>query len=404
VRRILRSLYAVGADRAIATSQIDYASHALIARKAASEGIVLLKNENLLPLDKALKKILVIGGHADIGVLSGAGSSQVVPHVGTAGIVPVGGPGDLGVLSRQLIVASSPLKALQAAYPPLSVDYDSGYDIDIAAESASKAQVVIVFATRWQLEGWDAGSMTLPQGQNELIAAVAKANPNTIVVLESGNAVSMPWLPNVKAVVEAWYPGEQGGLAIADVLTGAVNPSGHLPVTFPVSEKQNPRPRVTGLGGVDRTPITVEYMEGSDVGYRWFARQNLRPQFPFGFGLSYTTFEFNGLRLTGGKGAQATFTVKNTGARAGAAVPQLYLTQVAGSSLLRLAGFSRVELAPGESRTVTLPIDSRLLADWNTTAHKWNLRGGSYTFRLAASADDPGMTAQTTLQARMLAP
>jgi beta-glucosidase len=404
VRRVLRSLYAVGADRPLATSEIDYAAHALVARKAATQGIVLLKNDGILPLDKTLKSILVIGGHADLGVISGGGSSQVFPHVGVAAIIPVGGPGPLGVLSRQLIVGSSPLKALQANYSPLIVDYDSGYDVDIAAASAAKAQVAIVFATRWQLEGWDAGSMTLPQGQNELIAAVAKANPNTIVVLESGNAVSMPWLPNVKAVVEAWYPGEQGGLAIADILTGAANPSGHLPVTFPVNEKQNPRPRVAGLGGVDRTPVTVEYQEGSDVGYRWFARQNLKPQFPFGFGLSYTTFEMSGLKLTGGKSAQATFMVKNTGARAGAAVPQLYLTSAAGSSLLRLAGFSRVELAPGESRSVTLPIDNRLLADWNTTAHKWNLRGGSYTFRLAASAEDPGTTAQTTLQARMLAP
>lgn len=404
VRRILRSLYAVGAERPLATSDIDYASHAAVARKAASEGIVLLKNDGILPLDKSLKKILVIGGHADLGVLSGAGSSQVVPHVGTAALVPVGGPGVMGVFAKQLIVASSPLKALQASYSPLIVDYDPGYDVDVAAATAANAEVAIVFATRWQIEGTDAGSMTLPQGQDALISAVARANPNTIVVLETGNPVSMPWLPNVRAVIEAWYPGEQGGLAIADVLTGAVNPSGHLPLTFPVSEQQNPRPAIAGLGAADKTLVTVQYPEGSDVGYRWFAKHNLKPQFPFGFGLSYTKFEMSGLKLTGGKTAQATFVVRNTGDRAGAAVPQLYLTSAAGVPTQRLAGFSRVELAAGESRSVSMPIDSRLLANWNTTAHKWSLRSGSYTFRLAANAADPGTVAQTMLQGRVFGP
>jgi beta-glucosidase len=246
--------------------------------------------------------------------------------------------------------------------------------------------------------------MTLPEGQNELIAKVARANPNTIVVLETGNPVSIPWLNDVKAVVEAWYPGQEGGAAIADVLTGAVNPSGRLPVTFPVNEQQNPRPAIPGLGLPDGAAMSVSYPEGSDVGYRWFAANHVKPLFAFGHGLSYTSFATSALKVTGGAVPTASVSVKNTGTKTGATVAQVYLVSAAGRSVKRLVGFSKLSLAPGESRDVSMTIDPRLLASWDTSKGKWRIDAGAYRFAIGDSADALGEAVETTLKAQWLKP
>lgn len=404
VRRVLRSLYAIGADRPRMESAIDYEAHAKTVRDAAAAGIVLLKNDGALPLAATAKSIVVIGGHADTGVMSGAGSSQVTPYGAPSTLIHVGGSGMMGEFRRQLIMPSSPLKALRASLPASKVDFDSGYDPELAAATAKRADLAIVFATQWQSEGFDAGSMMLPQGQNELIAKVARANPNTIVVLETGNPVSMPWIGEVKAVIEAWYPGQEGGAAIADVLTGAVNPSGRLPITFPVDERQNPRPEIPGLGLPDGSAMSVSYPEGSDVGYRWFASKGIKPLFSFGYGLSYTSFESTDLTVSNPAAPVATLRVKNTGARSGATVAQVYLVSAAGRDLKRLVGFSKVPLAPGESCDVSIKIDPRMLANWDSWRGRWRIAAGKYVFAAGDSADSLGVSSELNLAAQTLKP
>ncbi len=387
-QRILRSIYAVGADAPLEKTAIDYAKHARVARKAAAKGVVLLKNEGILPLSPKTKTILLVGGHADIGVLSGGGSSQVTPVGGAAALIPVGGPGFLASFGKQLYMPSSPLKALQAALPKTDISYDSGYFPDNAAAAAANADIVIVFATQWQVEALDAGSMSLPGGQDDLIARLAAANPNLIIVLETGNPVLMPWLSQAKAVLEAWYPGQEGGAAIADILTGEINPSGRLPITFPADESQLPRPAIPGFRQSDGTDLVVDYLEGSDVGYRWFARQELTPLFPFGYGLSYTAFAHSAFKLTVGDTPTATFRIANTGRRRGEDTPQIYLTAINGRPVKRLAAFARADLAAGKSATITVEIEPRILAEW--TDGEWRIEGGEYEFTLASSAADAG--------------
>lgn len=401
VRRILRSMYAVGADAPLAETPIGYAAHARAVRDVAVSGIVLLKNEgDILPLARTAKSIAVIGGHADIGVLSGGGSSQVTP-AGPVVQFPLGGRGLMANWAKPLYMPSSPLKALQASLPDTKIEFDSGYVPEAAAAFAKQAEVAIIFATQWQSEGAD-GSLTLPEGQDALIEAVAAANPNTIVVLETGNPVKMPWLAKVKAVVAAWYPGQEGGDAIADVLTGAVNPGGRLPISFPVDESQLAHPDIPGIGLPEGSPATIDYGEGADVGYRWYAARGMKPLFAFGHGLSYTSFAYSGLTLKGGAKPVATLTVTNTGKRAGIDVPQLYLTAMPGKPAERLIGFSRVELAPGQSRTVTMALDPRLLANW--TNGGWTIDAGWYEFQLGRSATDFAVGAKLKIAAQRMKP
>jgi len=401
VRRVLRSLYAAGADAEAPAGGADMAAHAAQALKVAEAGIVLLKNDgDVLPLVKSARSIAVIGGHADRGVLSGAGSSQVTPE-GEITIIPVGGTGMMSSWARMLYMPSSPLTALREALPDAKVDYDSGYVLDNAAAFAAKADVAIVFATQWNSEGFD-GSLALPEGQDELIARIAAANPNTIVVLETGNPVKMPWLDKVRGVVEAWYPGQEGGKAIANVLTGAVNPGGRLPITFPADESQLPNPVIPGAGEPEGSAGTASYPEGSDVGYRWYAARGLKPLFPFGHGLSYTGFSYSDLRLDGQGEPKVSVTVTNAGKRAGSDVPQVYLTARGGAKSQRLVGFERVELQPGESRTVTMSIDPRLLADW--TGKGWTVKAGEYSFAVGHSATDLVLTGAMKLPRLALRP
>jgi len=402
-RRILRSMFAVGLfDTPARQGQpVDYPAGAKVSRTTAEQGIVLLKNDRgLLPLAKGARKIVVVGGYADTGVLSGGGSAQVITGTGNAAAVPVGGEGPLAAFASQVYHPSSPLKAIKAKLGKETlVRFSDGRYPSEAAALAKDADLAIIFVTQWMMESIDAGDLSLPSGQDGLVAAVAAANPNTIVVLETGGPVLMPWLGQVGAVVEAWYPGVKGGEAIADVLFGDVNPSGRLPITFPASLDQLPNRQVAGFGYVgpsftDPPEVVAEktkgfdapHPQGSDIGYRWYARKGFKPLFPFGHGLSYARFAYGALKVVGGDTVTASFDVTNTGDRPGADVPQVYLTARSGAPELRLLGWSRVELRPGEIKRVTVTADRRLLADFDVKARGWRIDAGTYEVAVGASA------------------
>jgi beta-glucosidase len=417
-QRILRSMLTVGviAHPPVKTP-IDFDADAEVARKAAEQGIVLLVNRgDILPLSKTATSIAVIGGHADVGVISGGGSSQVAPPDGPAAVVPMGGDSALDQMLRRVVYhPSSPLKAIRAADPAAQVRFYDGAYPAAAAKLAASSDIAVVFVTQWMAEGNDAPDLSLPQGQDELIAAVAAVNPHTVVVLETGGPVLMPWRDKVAAVVEAWYPGARGGEAIAGVLFGDVNPSGRLPITFPASLDQLPRPEIPGWGrmtsGFETASQTsakgfgVDYnIEGSDVGYRWYARQGLTPLFPFGYGLSYTQFSHDGLEVVGGDTVSVSFSVTNTGGREGIDTPQVYLRSGPQGARERLLGFSRVDLKPRETRRVTLTVDPRLLADWDVDAHNWHLDAGDYKVAVGQSAANATLAQTVSIQGRRLAP
>jgi beta-glucosidase len=415
-RRILYAIYAGGLDKNPVKpgGTIDKKANLDVAEEVAKQGIVLLRNRgNALPLVASAKRIAVIGGYADTGVLSGAGSSQVHMDGGAAATVSLGGTGLFaGLISEQYHRSTAPLAAIKTKAPGAEVTYRNGnYVIDAVAQ-ARKADVVIVFANQWQSEGLDQPDLSLPRGQDALISAVTEANPNTIVVLQTGSAVAMPWLDKTAAVIEAWYPGGRGGEAIASVLFGETNPSGRLPITFPASLADLPRPVLDGSDTVEpdfqgragsNLKVEADYdIEGSDLGYRWNARTGKKALFPFGYGLSYTSFAHSGLIVSAGKTITASFIVKNTGAKAGADVPQLYLVLANGQNKLRLAAFDKVSLAPGASKKVSVVIDPRLLADWSDGG--WTIAGGSYAFALGTSAEALGPTKAVNIAARKWGP
>lgn len=418
VRRVLHGMFATGLMDApvVKTAQpIDYAKNAEVAQRAAEAGIVLLRNEKgMLPLAKTAKRIVVIGGHADVGVLSGGGSSQVRSVGGAPVEIPLK-DGPAASFVRRTWHASSPLAAIRKLAPGAKVEFVDGTDPAAAATAAKGADIAIVFATQWTTEAEDVETIALPDGQDALIDVVAAANPRTAVVLNTGGPVLMPWIAKVPAVLAAWYPGQRGGEAVARVLFGEVNPSGRLPITFPASIDQAPRPQVPGYDQVKASPdrgtdaraikpFTVEYREGSDVGYRWYARQGQTPLFPFGHGLSYTSFGYANLTVEGGAQLKVSFDVVNRGKRAGSDVPQLYMTPAQGTRPLRLAGWERVTLRPGETRRVTIVAEPRILADYDTAQPGFHLAGGNYRISVSRDAASPVLTGQVELQERRLAP
>jgi beta-glucosidase len=242
--------------------------------------------------------------------------------------------------------------------------------------------------------------MKLDGNQDALIYAVAAANPRTADVLETNSGVAMPWAERVPAIVEAWYPGRAGGRAIANVLTGRVNPSGHLPVTFYQSDAQLPRPVRPGSSS-EMDEFTLPYSEGAAVGYKWMDAKNLAPLFPFGHGLSYTSFDYGPISAAPGAngGVRVQFTLRNSGRRAGMAVGQVYAASAAGGweAPKRLVGYSKVALAPGASKTVSVDVDPRLLATFDEATHAWRIAPGSYTLTLGASSRDLRSNTSVTL-------
>ncbi|WP_244975526.1 beta-glucosidase family protein [Mycobacterium kubicae] len=401
VQRILRSVFAVGLDRTDPAAAPDMAAHNDVALQIAREGIVLLQNRGVLPLAaESTARIAVIGGYAQRGVPIGFGSAAVVPPGGYAEVIPIGGPGLSGGIRKLQLLPSSPLDALRERLAHAQIEFDPGISPAEAAVAARRADVAIVFAIRVEGEGVDIPDLSLPWGQDAVIAAVAAVNPNTVVVCETGNPVAMPWAEEVNAVVQAWYPGQAGAQAIAEVLTGQVNPSGRLPITFPADLDQTPRPQLPGLGEAFGVPTTIEYLEGADVGYRWFGRHGHRPLFAFGHGLSYTSFDYRDLTVTGGQTVTASFTVVNTGQRRGADVPQVYLTAAPGGPMLRLLGFTRIELEPGQAAQVRIEVDPRLLARYQGRAGCWRIEPGDHTVAVGASAVALKLSATAELAGR----
>jgi beta-glucosidase len=261
-------------------------------------------------------------------------------------------------------------------------------NITQAVALAKNSSTAVVFAMNYEQEGNDLSDIELSGDQNQLIADVAAANPNTVVVLNTGSAVTMPWLSQVKGVLEAWYPGETEGTAIANVLFGDYNPSGHLTVTFPTSLAQAPVTTAAQWPGVNGQ---VQYSEGVDVGYRWYDSQGDTPLFPFGYGLSYTSFSYSNLHISTlpqGGAATVTATVTNTGKSAGADVAQLYVTDPAASGQppRQLEGFARVNLAPGQSQTVSFPVTQQNLQYWNTSSNGWATSTGNYGISVGDSS------------------
>jgi beta-glucosidase len=402
-RRVLRSMFAHGVvDNPVSENgAIDVAAHEGVSQADAEQGIVLLKNEgNLLPLGPDVRKIVLIGGHADKGVLAGSGSSLVYPRGSNAvpGLEPTGWPGPV------MYFPSSPLNAIRALAPNASVTFVDGANPAAAAAAAKAADVAIVFATQWSSESIDV-PMKLDGNQDALIDAVAGANPRTAVVLETNAGVAMPWAARVPAIVEAWYPGTSGGAAIANVLTGRVNPSGHLPVTFYASDAQLPRPIRPGSNS-EMDAFDLPYAEGAAVGYKWVDKNQLQPLFPFGHGLSYTTFHYTGIAAAPAPngGVRVQLSIHNGGNRAGMAVGQVYASPANGGweAPRRLVGFAKVELAPNAAQTVTVDVDPRLLATFDDAAHAWRIAEGSYTFALGSSSRDLHATTTVTLPALSL--
>jgi beta-glucosidase len=409
VRRILRAEFASGIiDFPVRKSVVDVEGGLDISRHIAEESAVLLKNaHSLLPLDRTkVRSIAIIGAYADEGMLSGAGSAQVDPQ---GSFAPQG--------NEHVWFPTSPLKAIAAKAPEVRVRFESGADPAAAAALAKASQVTIVFANQWTIEGKDLPSLSLPDHQNELIEQVAAANPNTIVVLETGTAVTMPWADRVSGILEAWYPGSKGADAVANILFGDVNPSAKLPITFPMSEDDLPHPHLVVPSreeldpvsvmrtGVARPTFSVQYDEGLKVGYKWFDAESKPVLFAFGFGLSYTTFGYSGLKVTpssqtNGSATTINFRVKNTGSRAGAEIAQVYasLPVSAGEPPKRLVGWSRVSLEPGETKEVSVTVDSKLLSIFDEDANSWKLVPGSYSFHVGGSSRNLALAASANLQ------
>jgi len=389
-RRILYAEFLSGiVDDPPQKSVVDAGKGLEVAQRLEERSIVLLKNsQTVLPIvPSKVRSIAVIGGHADIGMISGGGSAQVDPPDGNA-IMPPG----KGATNWQdhIWFPTSPLTALREKLPKTKIDFDCGADLASAASLAKSSDLAIVFAYQWEAEEMDLPSLSLPDHQDALIEQVAAANPRTIVVLETGTAVTMPWLEKVAGVVEAWYAGSSGHRAVANVLVGDVNPTGKLAITFPKSEQDLPRPVIAALPPAGQASnYAVHYDEGPEVGYKWYEAQHKEPLFAFGFGLSYTSYAYSGLSIDS-DAKTVRFTVKNTGSRAGAEIAQVYarLPKGADESYKRLVGWKRVTLAPGESQTVTVAIDTRALETFNEANNRWNFAPGSYEVLVGAASDN----------------
>ncbi len=386
VRRHLRVMEAIGLlDNKFAGGSLNTHEHQVTARRVAEEGIVLLKNDgNVLPLDSTkIHSIAVIGENA-VRLMAHAGGSAQIKSLYE--ITPLAG-------------------IIQRAGPNQNVTFSMGYsqkggsdDMSARAVQAARQADVAIFVaglphTRfYDSEGTDRKDLKLPSGQDELIEKVVAANPRTVVVLIDGGAVEMPWVDRVPAIMQAWYPGMEGGNAIAGVLFGDVNPSGRLPCTFPKRLADSPAHALKAFPGEKGM---VRYTEGIFVGYRWFDEKHIEPLFPFGFGLSYTTFGYSNLKLTGQAGSKDSVSVQcdvtNTGSRSGAEIVQVYVGQ-AHPKLPRppkeLKGFARIYLKPGETGSVSIPLDFGSFAYYDSNQSKWVADEDDFNIEVGSSSRD----------------
>jgi beta-glucosidase len=405
VRRILRAEFSSGLiDYPTQRSVVDVEAGFETARKIEESSAVLLKNsKNVLPLDRGkTKSIAVIGMNADTGMISGGGSAQVDP------------PGRMPTRWQEHVwFPTSPMKAIVAKASGAQVKFDPGKDPAAAASLAKGCDVAIVFAYQWESEGMDLDTLALPDNQNELIAQVAAANPRTIVVVESGTAVTMPWLDKVSGVLEAWYGGSKGADAVANILFGDVNPSAKLPMTFPMNDADVPHPTIIkpAPGGTGNRPsqvtgevkptFSITYEEGLKVGYKWYDAEKKPVLFPFGYGLSYTTYAYSNMKVTpGADGTTVTFSVKNTGKRDGVEIAEVYaaLPAAANEPPKRLVGWSRVALRGGESKDVTVNVSREYLSIYDDAASAWKLVPGEYSFMAGGSSQTLPLTQKTNIQ------
>ncbi len=400
VRRILRVVMRFGFfERPAAIGAIDYDAQAQVARRVAQAGVVLLKNEgNLLPLDSTrFKTIAVIGPYADRATSGGGGSAR---------IAPLDTVSPLGAITRRIGKTATvrflkfvPGSDLARSDPATN---STGLLAD-AVQLAKSCDLAIVFARDFETEGSDRASIELPEEQDQLIKGVVGANKQTIVVLNTGCMVLMnKWVGDVPAIVQGWYPGQDDGNVIADVLFGNVNPSGKLPITFPKARQDvavSTTEQYPGAGGIGR------YSEGVFVGYRHFDKHNLEPQFPFGHGLSYTTFEYSNIRLSrsrikAGEPLTVEVQLKNTGRRQGAEVVQFYIQDVQASverPIKELKGFEKVMLKPGQSKVVKAEFNERSFAFYDTNRKKWIVEPGQFKVLIGSSSRDIRLTADFSI-------
>ena len=415
VLRILRTMFAVGVidNPPVVAANRDVEAHLAVAQKVAEQGSVLLRNENdVLPLAPArLRSIAIIGKRADMAVAAGGGSSQVDAIGGTLIDAPPPGTTDgFALLFPPAWHPSSPLKAIQAKARNAQVRFDSGNDPAAAATLAAASDIAIVFAYEHRREGIDVPELRLPDNQDALIEAVAAVNPRTIVVLETGGPVLTPWADKVAAMLAVWYPGNRGAEAIANILFGDVNPSGKLPVTFPRALADLPRSSIVGypdppdpqVASLPPRMLDVGLDEGLRVGYKWFDAEHKTPRFPFGFGLSYTTFAYSSLQAVAGNAVKVSFNLRNVGKRSGAEIAQVYVgfPDDAGEPPRRLAGWTRVQLRPGETRRVTVTLDSLALSIWDVGQKRWRVPAGRYQILVGTSSRSLPLRQAITLEGR----
>jgi beta-glucosidase len=358
-------------DKPRVTTTIPAEKDGAIARSIAADCAVLLRNQNQqLPLNaKAIHSIALIGPYAGAAHTGGGGSSAVTPLYTVA---PIDG-----------------LKKHLAA--DVKIAYDEGKNPAAAAATAKSADVVLLMVGNKDREGRDRSDLSLPDKQDELVSAVAAANPHTIVILKTGGAVLMPWLVQVAAVLEVWYPGQEDGNVVADLIFGDVSPSGKLPLTFPRAESDLPAHTPQQYPGVNGNAV---YSEGLQVGYRWYDAQKITPLFPFGFGLSYTSFSVRNLKVASefraGDSLTVSLDVTNIGARSGTEVAQVYLAAPAKAAEppKQLEAFAKASVGPGQVKQLTMKLDSRAFSIWNKSQNRWTVVPGKYELFAGTSSRD----------------
>lgn len=365
----------------------NYYNHRKKIQTISEKGMVLLKNDSILPLKNDAKKILVIGGNADKGVLSGAGASQVIPE------------GSYLIKTSQGTEVYHPVgivQALKEKFSHADVEYDTGVDISLIRKKIIESDTVIIFANQWSKETRDHTSLNLPNNQDSLISTVSELNSNVIVVLQTGGPVVMPWLDSVKAVLESWYSGVNGGKAIVNILAGEINPSGRLPVSFPQKIEDLPHPIQKEWSTTTSSPyipkkgyFNIDYnIEGADVGYKWFLKRGARMLFPFGYGLSYTQFRYRNFQVFFNEKNLFHISVDiiNVGTVKGVDTPQIYIRSPSGK--YALVAWEQIELPPGKSKKVYFKMEPRSVAEYNVSKRQWVLSNGKYDICISKFAGD----------------